>query len=323
MIRITTWNSEGRLTGELDGAGFDHADLAASRLTWIDLVGEDTGEHRDFLLNRIGLDKLAVDDALRARHPPKYEVLEGGWSFLLMRGFDATSTSVKFGTIQLALFWRDNLVVTRHEKPSASVAEVEKALATGEQAEPEDAWRLLYSILRRLLDRYLPILLRIEARLEEIEELILKRPSDRLLAELMEFSSQLKRLRRIGAYHEKCFGNLRTHEPRAHGINSTQLTDLFEQAERLHSLSSLQYDTTADLTNGYLSVSAHRLNNVMRVLTVVTVLFVPLTFIAGIYGMNFEFMPELSWRWSYFVVLGAMSSVAIGLLVLFRRKKWI
>ena len=323
MIKITTWTNEGHSTGEMDGARFDRAILENNRLVWIDLVGEDTDEHRDFLMHQIGLDKLAVDDALRTRHPPKYEDLENGWSFLLMRGFDAASTSVKFGTIQLALFWRNNLVVTRHEKPSASVAEVEKALASGEQGDPEDAWRLLYSILRRMLDRYLPILLRIEARLEEIEELILKRPSDRLLAELMEFSSQLKRLRRIGGYHEKCFVSLRTHEPRTRGINPTQLTDLFEQAERLHSLSSLQYETTADLTNGYLSVSAHRLNNVMRVLTVVTVLFVPLTFIAGIYGMNFEFMPELSWRWSYFVVLGAMSSVAVGLLVLFRRKGWI
>lgn len=323
MINITTWNDGGRSSGELDASRFDPAVLDSHRLVWIDLVGEDTDEHRDFLMNGIGLDKLAIDDALRARHPPKYEDLEDGWSFLLMRGFDASSTSVKFGTIQLALFWRENLVVTRHQKPSASIAEVEKALASGAQTDPEDAWRLLYSILRRMLDRYLPILLRIEARLEEIEELILKRPSDRLLAELMEFSSQLKRLRRIGAYHEKCFASLRMHEPRARGINPTQLTDLFEQAERLHSLSSLQYETTADLTNGYLSVSAHRLNNVMRVLTVVTVLFVPLTFIAGIYGMNFEYMPELSWRWSYFVVLGAMSTVAIGLLVLFRRKKWI
>ena len=323
MIKITTWNAEGRATSELDGTRFDRTSAANHHLVWIDLVGDDADEHRDFLMNQIGLDKLAVDDALRTRHPPKYEDLDGGWSFLLMRGFDATSTSVKFGTIQVALFWRDNLVVTRHEKPSASITEVDNALAAGEQTNPQDAWRLLYSILRRMLDRYLPILLRIEARLEEIEELILKRPSDRLLAELMEFSSQLKRLRRIGGYHEKCFASLRSHEPRERGINPMQLTDLFEQAERLHSLSSLQYETTADLTNGYLSVSAHRLNNVMRVLTVVTVLFVPLTFIAGIYGMNFEFMPELSWRWSYFVVLGAMSSVAVGLLVLFRRKGWI
>ena len=323
MIRISAWNDNDDSMRDLDAGRFAADSARGHRLVWIDLVGDDDAAHRAFMQDRLGLDKLAVDDALRVRHPPKYEDLEGGWSFLLMRGFDANSTNVKFGTIQLALFWRGNLLVTRHAKPSASVSEVESALASGDHAAPSDAWMILYSILRRVLDRYLPILLRIEARLEEIEELILQRPSDRLLAELMEFSSQLKRLRRIGAYHEKCFASLRTHGPKERGIVPSQLTDLFEQAERLHSLSTLQYETAADLTNGYLSVSAHRLNNVMRVLTVVTVLFVPLTFIAGIYGMNFEFMPELTWRWSYFIVLGAMSSVAIGLLILFRRKGWI
>ncbi len=323
MISIRSWGNTDEGISEIEPARFDLASIATSRLVWIDLVGDDSDQHREYMQDRLGLEKLAVDDALRHRHPPKFESLEDGWNFLLMRGFDATSTSVKFGTIQLAVFWRDNLVITRHAKSSASIAEVEAALASGEQPAPADAWRLLYAILRRLLDRYLPILLKIEARLEEIEELILKRPSDRLLAELMEFSSQLKRLRRIGGYHEKCFVSLRAHDPRSRGINVAQLTDLFEQAERLYSLSSLQYETTADLTNGYLSVSAHRLNNVMRVLTVVTVLFVPLTFIAGIYGMNFEFMPELKWRWSYFIVLGSMASVAIGLLVLFRRRGWI
>ena len=323
MITIRCWDNTSERIIEIEPSRFNLDTHAANRLIWIDLVGDEEVEHREFLQDRIGLEKLAVDDALRHRHPPKFEVLEDGWNFLLMRGFDATSTSVKFGTIQLAVFWRNNLVVTRHAKPSASISEVETALASAEQSAPADAWRLLYGILRRLLDRYLPILLKIEARLEEIEELILKRPSDRLLAELMEFSSQLKRLRRIGGYHEKCFISLRTHDPKARGINVTQLTDLFEQAERLHSLATLQYEMTADLTNGYLSVSAHRLNNVMRVLTVVTVLFVPLTFIAGVYGMNFEFMPELKWRWSYFIVLGSMATVAISLLLLFRRRGWI
>ncbi|HET9034124.1 MAG TPA: magnesium/cobalt transporter CorA [Dokdonella sp.] len=323
MISIRSWGKSGEEFSEIEPSRFVLDSVSASRLVWIDLVGDETAEHQQFLQDQLGLDKLAIEDAMRHRHPPKFEILEDGLNFLLMRGFDAASTSVKFGTIQLAMFWRGNLVVTRHAKPSASISEVQTALANAEQPAPADAWRLLYAILRRLLDRYLPILLKIEARLEEIEELILKRPSDRLLAELMEFSSQLKRLRRIGAYHEKCFASLRTHDPKARGIHVTQLTDLFEQAERLHSLATLQYEMTADLTNGYLSVSAHRLNNVMRVLTVVTVLFVPLTFIAGIYGMNFEFMPELQWRWSYFIVLGSMASVAIGLLIVFRRRGWI
>jgi magnesium transporter len=139
----------------------------------------------------------------------------------------------------------------------------------------------------------------------------------------MEFSSQLKRLRRTSAYHEKSIVNMRAHSRAVRGIEAAQLTDLAENAERLHSLASLHYETTTDLINGYLSVSSHRLNNVMRVLTVITALFVPLTFIAGVYGMNFQHMPELATRWGYYTVLGLMVAVAIVLLVLFRRKGWI
>ncbi len=214
-------------------------------------------------------------------------------------------------------------MVTRHDKPSASVVDTRRSIDDGSMATPESASRLLYTIQRKVLDRYVPLLLQIEARLESIEEMLLKRPDDRLLAGLMEFSSQLKRLRRVCAYHEKSLASLRSHDRARHGMDRAHLTDLFEHAERPHSLATLLYEITTDVTNGYLSLSSHRLNNVMRVLTVVTVLFVPLTFIAGVYGMNFTHMPELASRCGYYIVLGLMTLIATTLLLLFRRKGWI
>lgn len=302
---------------------FDASLIGESQLLWVDLQGDDEITHRRFMQEQLGLPRLAVDDALRKRHPPKYEELDGGWCFLLLRGFDLDGTSVKFGTLQLPIFWREHVIVTRHHKPCASVDEVERELHDGELAPPRDRWKLLYVLIRKVIDRYMPIMLRIEARLDEIEDLLLEHPGDDLLGELMEFSSQLKRLRRISVYHEKSLASLQIHARGRHGVNPAQLTDLFEQAERQSSLANLYYEITSDLINGYLSVSSHRLNNVMRVLTVVTVMFVPLTFIAGVYGMNFQHMPELAWRWAYFAVLGLMATVAITLLVVFRRKGWI
>ncbi len=323
MITITAWKSRDNSRHELDPDTFDPENTGDWKLVWIDLQGEDAARDREFLQGLLGLPKLAVDDALRQRHPPKYEGLDDGWSFQLMRGFNADSVNVKSGTIQLALFWRDNLVVTRHEKPSASVADVRNAIDSGEMPVPDGASWLLYAIQRKIFDRYLPILLHIEARLEAIEDMLLEQPDDSLLGELMEFSSQLKRLRRISAYHEKCIATMRMHSNVKRGVEAAQLTDLFEHAERLHSLATLHYEIISDLINGYLSISSHRLNNVMRVLTVITALFVPLTFIAGVYGMNFQHMPELATKWGYYVVLSVMGVVAIVLLALFRRKGWI
>jgi magnesium transporter len=200
MIEIHAWNGDDTSATRIPADSFDTGAAGNSRVLWIDLVGDDAEEHRAFLQQRLGLPRLAVDDALRTRHPPKYEDLGEGWHLLLMRGFDVGSTSIKFGTIQLAVFWRDNLLVTRHVKQSASVVALGEALQDG-SVEADGAWSLLYALLRKLLDLYLPITLRIEARLEEIEEMLLRRPSDRLLGELMEFSIQIKPLRRIGAYN--------------------------------------------------------------------------------------------------------------------------
>lgn len=124
MIQITVWNKNDDSPESIDARVFEMSRINDRRLVWIDLVGDEPDAQRQFMQQRMGLPKLAVDDALRARHPPKFERLDD-WSFLLMRGFDASSTSVKFGTIQLALFWRGNVVITRHAQVSASIAEVE------------------------------------------------------------------------------------------------------------------------------------------------------------------------------------------------------
>ena len=82
-------------------------------------------------------------------------------------------------------------------------------------------------------------------------------------------------------------------------------------------------DTTSGMAELYLSSVSNKMNNVMKTLTIIATIFIPLTFVAGVYGMNFKFMPELEWRWGYFVVLGIMSLITAGMLLFFRRRKWL
>jgi magnesium transporter len=98
--------------------------------------------------------------------------------------------------------------------------------------------------------------------------------------------------------------------------------DIQEHMERLAGLSGLLNEVTKNLIDGYISVTGHRLNNIMKTLTIVALIFMPVTFVAGIYGMNFENMPELAYKNGYFIVLGLMAVLAIGLIVLFKRIKW-
>ena len=119
--------------------------------------------------------------------------------------------------------------------------------------------------------------------------------------------------RKARAYDHPFIGKQERHE----------FTDAFEHTERLASLTTLYKELTDDLMNGYISVTSHRLNQIIKVLTVVTVVFLPLTLLAGIYGMNFEDMPELKIRNAYFVVIGVMGLIVIGLLLLFRKIRWL
>ena len=157
-----------------------------------------------------------------------------------------------------------------------------------------------------------------------MEEEMLERPSDKLLGELISYNTKLKKLRRIYGYQESIIRELsRSDSDLLDERNVHELNDAHEHMERLASLCSLLQELTTDLIEGYISVSSHRLNKIMKVLTITTVVFLPLTLLAGIYGMNFQNMPELSSQSGYYVVIGVMIGITVSLLSLFRLIKWL
>jgi len=292
-------------------------------LIWLDLGDEPVGEAGRLLREDFGLHPLAVSDALRERHPPKLEHF-GDYTFLLLRGLSAESKDTDFSTIQLALFVGRRFLVTRHSADSPSTDKLWREAQ-------ENAGRLAASpavlalrLCRIMVDRYLGILLALEPRLEELEDEILSSPRDELLGELAGYKSSLKKLRRIFAYHQQVFSALRNGDYPLFGTEIThELNDVYEHQERAVSLSGLYYELAVDLVDSYISLASHHLNQIMKVLTIVTVIFVPLGFLAGLYGMNFENIPELHARYGYYILLGVMAGIAVTLLALFRKKRWL
>jgi magnesium transporter len=314
--------SDGRLTiGGRELVGRWKADERS--LLWLDLGDEPPEEAGRLLREEFGLHPLAVQDALRERHPPKLEDFEE-CTFLLLRGLSAQSKDTDFSTIQLALFVGRRFLVTRHSADSPStdqlwreVQENTGRLATGPAV-------LALRLCRIMVDRYLGILLALEPRLEELEDEILSSPRDALLGELAGYKSNLKKLRRIFAYHQQVFSTLRNSDTPFFGADIRhELNDVYEHQERAVSLSGLYYELVVDLVDSYISLASHHLNQIMKVLTIVTAIFVPLSFLAGLYGMNFENIPELHARSGYFILLGVMAGIAAALLALFRKKRWL
>lgn len=290
---------------------------------WVHITGELDKPLQDLLRSRFGIHRLALQDASRDRHPPKLEEFEDH-TFLIFKTLTAATTDTNFNTLQCIMFVGDRFLVTRSSQPCPSIEQLwekekEKPIRFGRGPDA-----LASRLMRLSTDRYLSILLQLETTLEELEDGLLEKVDDSVLADVTGHKADLKRLRRIFLYHEQMLKDLRSSKHQGFKAErSHELNDVYEQQERLNSLTLLYYELASDLIDGYLSLSSHRLNQIMKVLTVVTVVFVPLGFLAGIYGMNFENMPELQSRSGYFILLGIMAAIATTLLLSFRKKNWL
>jgi magnesium transporter len=292
-------------------------------IIWVDFFNEPLAEEKELMQNFFNLHPLAIMDAQRLRHPPKFEAF-GDHSFILLKGLDAETRDIKFGTIQIAIFVGQRFLVTRHAEQSPSTDRIWAQAEEDPQSLAGGPGRVAVLLSGTVVDRYLPILLALETRLEELEDEMLQRPSDRLLAELVSHKTDLKKLLRVIAYHEQTIDTVRKSESPGIGSNlDHELNDVYEHLERMSSLSTLYYDLASDLMDGYITLASHKLNHIVKVLTIVTTVFVPLSFMAGLYGMNFENMPELGLRYAYFVLLGIMALTAGSIIFVLYRKGWL
>ncbi len=296
---------------------------APESFLWIDVAGELDDDTATMLRAELGLHRLALQDAGRERHPPKLEVF-ADHTFVIYKGLSADSDDIDCRNILIAMFVGERFFVTRHSDVSPSIDRLRGELEASPAAFAGGPGDLAVRLSRFIVERYLRVLLAFEPRLELLEDELLGNRGEAVLRELVEHKSSLSRLQRVFGYQSAVTSQLRN--PELPGFSEAQvhaINDVHEQQDRAASFVALFYQLASDLIEGYISVSSHRLNQIMRVLTIVTVVFVPLSFMAGIYGMNFQYMPELNSRWGYFVLLAVMATVATTLLLTFRRKRWL
>lgn len=243
---------------------------------------------------------------------------------MLFRGISKTNDKIDITHLQLAIFVGDRFLISRHNSPSYSITHW---LSHNELYRfMQNPAELSLQILHYSSGIYLQQLLEFEEDLSNVEDLMQSQANDDMLRELTLYKTRLRKLRRGFDYHQKMSAEL--DQPSGSFLNQHpelkhQTQDLYERCERLHSLSSMYYEICGDLIEGYLSLTSHQLNLTMRVLTVITAVFVPLSFIAGLYGMNFENMPELKWHYGYFAVWGLMLTILAGMILYFKRKRWL
>ena len=182
---------------------------------------------------------------------------------------------------------------------------------------------LFYALLDLIVDHYFLAVEGLSAQTEVLEDEVLEAPTRDTLAKIHGLRQEALALRRAAwPLRELVQVVLREESEMVNGATQPYLRDLYDHVVQVIDIVETQREILAGYADLYLSSLSNRMNDVMRVLTVIATIFIPLTFVVGIYGMNFEHMPELRWRWGYLAVWGVMGALAGGMVLFFRRKRW-
>lgn len=293
-------------------------------VVWVDME-EPTAADEEVLLNVFKFHPLTIEDCRENRHYPKIEEFPE-YLYFIVHGVSANTNPERFNTIELDGFLGPNYVITYHHDMFRSINNVKKQLSTSPVACQRGAAFLLHQILDQLVDYYSPVLDDFDERITALEDDIftLRRPNNSILEQIMELKRSVLRLRRISAKQQDIFYRMSRGE--VHMIPQPMLPfyrDIHDHLIRVTDLSENYRDLLGGALDAYLSVVSNRMNEIMKVLTIFSAIMLPLTFIAGVYGMNFEHMPELATQNGYFVVWAIMITVAVGMLIFFWRRGWI
>ncbi len=326
MIISFCRSPDGAVAGDLPAQEMARAIERPGGLLWVDLEGSDADEARPILEGVFGFHHLAVDDCLN-RHidTPKIDDY-GQYLFIISQGIRFHARSERLETTELDLFLGPNYLVSFHSHPLAAVDDVRRRVGgDGPLALPgKGADFLAHALLDALVDQFLPVVEEMEQTVEGLEEAVLVNPQQRVLQELLLLKRNAQRLRRTLLPQRDVVNRFARGEfPRLVGEEMRMyFRDIYDHVVRVEEMVDSLRDLADSVLNTYLSAVNNRLNEVMKVLSIVAAVFLPLTLISGIYGTNFENIPELGWQWGYFGMLGAMALIALGLIAFFRWRKW-
>lgn len=316
MLRIALFQPDG--TVQIGGQELLEIEVPEGGAVWVDFEGRS--EEFEQKLLGWGFHPLAVEDVFTLQHQPKIEEYSDHL-FVIVRGIDFNRARLE--TLKLAAFLQPNRLVTCHRAPMRSVNAVLQKLTETGRGRTSMA-RLFYRICDEMVDLYFPVVETIASEIEDLEEEIFESPEQSQLATLRELSRRLAAVRRVMLPHRQVFNHLASRQVALiDDQEAVYFRDVYDNVFRLGDATDQQREQLAGAKDIYLSMVAQRTNEVMKVLTLFSAMLLPLTFIAGLYGMNFEYIPETRWRYGYFAVLGLMAVLAAGMLWWFRRRRWL
>ena len=290
---------------------------------WVDLAAP-TIEEAAVLRSLFHFHELAIEDALSESHHPKVESY-GSFLYVILHGIDFQAARHRFATHDTDFFVGANYLVTVHDGTSRSIAKLRDICERNEHVLSNGPVALLHRIVDAMVDNYLPEVEKLEGRLEQVERRVFDEPNENMVKPILGLKRDVAAMRRVLLPQRDVVGQLARREfPMISEQLAYRFRDVYDHLVRLTDESIMFHDRLSSLLDAHLTSVSTRLNQVMKVLTVIATIFMPLTVLTGMWGMNvplphFPGGEELQFWW----VVGIMLAISVAMLWLFRLRRWL
>ena len=321
MIKV--YKHEAGATSEVERV--DPAWLKPNSGVWVWVALESpTPDEARVLSDVFHFHELAVEDALMEVHQPKVESY-GDYLYLILHGIDFRASEHCFTTKDVDFFLGAQYLVTVHAGMSRSIDKIGHVCTKDDRVLGEGPGLLMYRIVDAMVDNYRPEVEKLEERLDDMETEVFEKPNTALARRILDFKRDISSLRRIVLPQRDAVGRLARREfPLVSEQLSYRFRDIHDHLVRLSDEAMFFQDRITSILDAHLSAVSNQLNQVMKVLTIIATLFMPLTFVTGLYGMNVD-LPHfgLGGTTMFWVLMSVMLAISIGMLTFFRARRWL
>jgi len=293
-------------------------------VTWINVDGVHDSEIIGKMGGHFGVHPLILEDIMNTGQRPKLEDM-GDYLFIVLRMISFAGKKKGILSEQVSLIVGPNFVISFQEGEGDVFDPVRERIRSGKgRLRRMGSDYLAYALIDAVVDNYFVVLEKLGEEVEFLEEEIVSDPGRKTIQALHRLKREMIYLRKsVWPLREVVSGLERSGSCLIKESTGIFLRDVYDHTIQVIDTIETYRDMLSGMLDIYLSSVSNRMNEIMKVLTIIATIFIPLTFIAGIYGMNFEYMPELGWRWGYFAILAVMAAIGVFMIMYFRRKKWL
>jgi magnesium transporter len=327
MLRALYYNGTDDVLTEISAEGYTTALQNKSGILWVDFGGEEPEASEGILLNTFGFHPLAVDDALHETHVPKVDDWEQ-YIYVAMHAISFTSGEEDIEGIELDIFLGENYIVTHHDFPIPALDRVWDACTKDTRYFKRGPDHVLYKLTDDLIVDYMQVVETLDEEIELVEDQVLGNPTSEIVQRIFTLKRATLHLRRVLSPLREVLNKLaRDDYAVIDAKDRIYFRDVYDHLVRLHDISESLRDLVGGVLDTYLSVINNRMNEIMKTLTIITTLFMPISFLTGFFGMNF-FQPIsnnlIPWtnNPAFILMFLMVTGTPLGMFLWMRRRKW-